>query len=1087
MDFMLIYIKISTQKKICLEIPSSETFRDLKMLIQEKEKIPFRNQLLVYDNKELDDLEKISFSKVKYGDTINLVMKKIQFKIKYLGVEIEFFYESMDMTIKKIKEEIQKKHGLEITKQILIYKGITLEDNKTIQDYDIKEDSVITLKLDEKNIQIFIKNFSSKVIAIDAKLSDTIGQIKSKIKDKNGIPNYNQRLIISGKELQDNKTLYNYGIKNNSTIHLVLKENKNECTLFYKIKDEDKNFRIIGENFYQNNAINCKIEINGKESKLYEFYEIKGNEKDVVNIKLIKNEDITDMSYMFCGCSSLLTIENFSNWNTTKVTKMNNMFNGCQSLISLPDISNWNTSNVVSMNYMFSGCESLQKLPDISKWDIKNVTNLRGIFSKCKSLLEIPDISKWDTSNVNDISFMLSECSLLTSIPDLSKWKINKVVYMANMFSKCMSLKSLPDISKWDISNVKYMPYMFEDCSSLISFPDISNWDFTNVKDFRFMFKGCQKNYLEEIKQNFKLYSIRNDDLKYLPQIELKFNDANLISINLVDDLKHEIQNIINENNFSIIEIKKGSLTVLLSLQFLVMNEIEKLKNNNIKEFDIFEFSHKFSQKIKSDIQKIVKILLDTPFITFGIIKPNIVEGNILDIDGEKLLKKINKIGDNKTDVLEISINCKTESSCNTDNNESKSNIYETSKNISISDLKDFYNSLSVTADKQELNQKKLIDKLDEFNRIFDLEIEKALKESIFEYKIINIYIIDRKDIDKYIEEKNKCPNRTEKNLFHGSIIDCCKSILVSQFRDSKSHAFGKGVYFTDMLDYVWRYSKEKRENNIPKIDETFSFVSSDIYYDNTKKDVVYDTKKKNEEVPKYGIRCGFGNFTGHKLNKDEINKSNKLFGNEFLITEKNQILPLYCITMKRIENIIVWRDYNFIKNNPNKYSGKVFNKIQEFHKVLKKKIQNEFDSKIYYSSSTEEALKLINRKKYNKVIIITNGNNNAKDFIISAREIIGNNTIAAVSVYDIKKHYKWIKEIDNTILLNGIKYHEKFLESIMNQDIKYLVNLKEEIINDFRKTIKDFDMGKIEKNIYDYPLFKTEGKFSDIEISTEY
>ena len=55
-----------------------------------------------------------------------------------------------------------------------------------------------------------------------------------------------------------------------------------------------------------------------------------------------------------------------------------------------------------------------------------------------------------------------------------------------------------------------------------------------------------------------------------------------------------------------------------------------------------------------------------------------------------------------------------------------------------------------------------------------------------------------------------------------------------------------------------------------------------------------------------------------------------------------------------------------------------------------------------------------------------------------------------------------------------------------MNQDIKYLVNLKEEIINDFRKTIKDFDMGKIEKNIYDYPLFKTEGKFNDIEISTE-
>ena len=50
MDFILIYIKISEQKKICLKIPSSDTFRDLKMLIQEKENIPIRIQLLVYDN-----------------------------------------------------------------------------------------------------------------------------------------------------------------------------------------------------------------------------------------------------------------------------------------------------------------------------------------------------------------------------------------------------------------------------------------------------------------------------------------------------------------------------------------------------------------------------------------------------------------------------------------------------------------------------------------------------------------------------------------------------------------------------------------------------------------------------------------------------------------------------------------------------------------------------------------------------------------------------------------------------------------------------------------------------------------------------
>ena len=50
----------------------------------------------------------------------------------------------------------------------------------------------------------------------------------------------------------------------------------------------------------------------------------------------------------------------------TNVTKMSYMFYGCSSLISLPDISNWNTSKVTNMSYMFYDCNSLLSLPDIS-------------------------------------------------------------------------------------------------------------------------------------------------------------------------------------------------------------------------------------------------------------------------------------------------------------------------------------------------------------------------------------------------------------------------------------------------------------------------------------------------------------------------------------------------------------------------------------------------------------------------------------------------------------------------------------------------------------------------------------------------
>ena len=45
-----------------------------------------------------------------------------------------------------------------------------------------------------------------------------------------------------------------------------------------------------------------------------------------------------------------------SKWNINNITDMSYMFNGCSSLAFLPDISNWNINNVTDINYMFYGC-----------------------------------------------------------------------------------------------------------------------------------------------------------------------------------------------------------------------------------------------------------------------------------------------------------------------------------------------------------------------------------------------------------------------------------------------------------------------------------------------------------------------------------------------------------------------------------------------------------------------------------------------------------------------------------------------------------------------------------------------------------
>ena len=175
----------------------------------------------------------------------------------------------------------------------------------------------------------------------------------------------------------------------------------------------------------EKNKKNCRIIYKNYEYVLTEYLDDIDNSynaNDLILIKLRIINDLTDMSYMFSGCISLVSFPDLfektdnvsesnikkhlktnllSCLNTTRVLNMQNLFAGCISLSHLPDVLNWDTSKVTDMSYMFCRCESLLSLPNLSNWKTNNVKNLEGIFSDCDKLLSLPDLSNWNTEKLS--------------------------------------------------------------------------------------------------------------------------------------------------------------------------------------------------------------------------------------------------------------------------------------------------------------------------------------------------------------------------------------------------------------------------------------------------------------------------------------------------------------------------------------------------------------------------------------------------------------------------------------------------------------------------------------------------------------
>ena len=420
----------------------------------------------------------------------------------------------------------------------------------------------------------------------------------------------------------------------------------------------------------------------------------------------------------------------------------------------------------------------------------------------------------------------------------------------------------------------------------------------------------------------------------------------------------------------------------------------------------------------------------------------------------KKIANKVENISDygNLKDVLKLIKN--NQNFKENINSKNAANILDYLKYLDNISLKigDLYENLYKERKelrKEIVNYWKYLTKYAKYNNDFQQKLFEDLKSCHLDYSIVNINIMERDNPEEYEQKKRECKNMKKMILYFLSEINPDSNKLNIELEYSNKSINGIGFYFSDSIDYIVRSQNNEKT---PQINDTFPLLVCEIFYDEEKlKQTDFDISLSLSDSSQKNSLNNQDIIEPDGLKKIEIfnlndNDIKRIKYTEYVVSEKYQIFPLYTFTLRRNKFLILYRDPNFIGKDH--YS-------KDLKELILKSLKYSNNKNFYFISSTEEALKLLLKKKNENVILITSigKDKSGKRFVEIARKISPCDDLIVLFFSNNTKHFEWITNFSNCLYTSETNIYEEY---ITNYNYDGLKELKKKVENSYGITLKN-------------------------------